>query len=792
MFFHYLQTAIRNLKRQKGYSFINIFGLSVGLTICMFILLYIQHELSFDSYHKDAERIYQIMTTVEGPTFTHKHPGIAPIYAGLIKGTLPQIEYVTWTWSHNVDSQVEFGDRIFKEESKHIMFVDEDFLNIFSVKFKLGNPDTALTFSNSALVTAEAAKKYFGTENMLDMTIMVDSVAYRITGIIEDPPGNSIFQPKILKSWKVLEDPLGPSEQSAGFGGFYQTFVKLKPGVDTAEFKKQIKDIVVERNQDYLDRSQADFVVTLQQLRNIHFQPDIQFDLPAAGNVLYIYLFAGIALFVLFISSINFVNLSTARAARRAYEVGIRKTVGAQRRQLIVQFMGESFLTVAISYSIAFVMVNLLIHMFNAVTSLRLEYAALFGVDVLVGLMLLFVLEGIAAGLYPAFFLSSFNPVSILKGPTKTEIRSGNLRRILVIAQFSVSIILIVVTIAFNLQLHYMKNKPLGFDKEQMLIVDLQRHNYKYDPLSVKQEFLKHPSVIGASFSSSIPGRWLYPWEIWPSGQRKTNTHTIHAMGVDEDFLKLYKIDLIAGDKFDARHCPRSWILNEKAVRAFGWDSPEDALNTTIMDEWEVIGVMRDFHFTGLQKSIEPVGFFHTPLGSYLSLKIDTKNIKETLAFIDQKYRSLFPDKYLEYFFLDDDFNRHYLKEERMKKIFNIFTILGMFIACLGLLALSAFMAQQKSKEIGVRKILGASTTNITYMLTIEFVKWVVISIAIAWPASYTIVNSLLQNFAYRIDLKIWMFTVSAFIALTVALLTVGFQTIKAATANPVESLRYE
>jgi len=792
MIHNYLKTALRNMRRNKWYSITNIFGLSVGLTICMFLLLYVRYELNFDSHHKDSGRIYRIMMTVEGTTFTNSYAGIAPLFADLIKGTLPQIEHITWTWSHNVDSQVEFGEKIFKQESNHVLFVDEDFLNIFSVKFKLGNPNTALVTPNSAIITAEIAKKYFGTENALDKMITIDGIHYRITGIIEDPPGNSIFQQKILKSWNVLEEPLGPSEQSAGFGGFYTTFVKFKPGIDKAGFRNQIKNIVVERNKDYLESSQADVSVTLQPLRHIHFQPDIQFGLPAAGNVLYIYLFAGIALFILLITSVNFINLSTARSSNRAGEVGIRKTVGAQRRQLIVQFIGESYLTVAISYVIAFVMVNLLIPQFNAVMSMRLENTVLFQKDALIGLILLFVLEGAAAGFYPAIFLSSFKPAYALKGGMKSRMKAGNLRRILVIAQFSVSIILIVISIVFNLQLHYMKNKSLGFEKEQMLIIDFQRHNYKYDPLSVKQEFLKHPSVVGASFSSSIPGRWLYPWDIWPTGQRKTNTHPIRAMGVDKDFLALYKIDIVAGEKFDTHHRSQSWILSEKAVHTFGWDSPEDALNTTIQNEWEVIGVMKDFHFTGLQKTIEPVGFFQTPLGSYLSLKIDTNDIGGTLAFVENKYQSLFPGNYLEYFFLDDDFNRHYLKEEQIKKIFNIFTFLGIFIACLGLLALSAFMAEQKTKEIGIRKILGASTTSITYMLAVRFVKWVVISISIAFPISYVIANKVLQNFAYRIDLKIWIFMISALASLTIALLTVSFQSIKAATANPVDSLRYE
>jgi putative ABC transport system permease protein len=351
---------------------------------------------------------------------------------------------------------------------------------------------------------------------------------------------------------------------------------------------------------------------------------------------------------------------------------------------------------------------------------------------------------------------------------------------------------LIIVTLLFNRQLHYMKQMNLGFDKEQMLIIDFQRHNYRYDPLSVKNEFLRHSSVTGASFSSGIPGKWFYPWEIWPTGQKETNTHTVRVIGADRDFLSLYKIDLTGGEGFETRPRYRSWIFNERALHVFGWDSAEEALNLTMMDEWAVSGVMKDFHFTGLQKAIEPVGIFYTPYGLYLSLKLETGNLQETIAFIEKTYRSLFPDQYLEYFFLDDAFNRQYIKEEQTKSIFNIFAILGIFVACLGLYGLSSFIVQQKTKEIGIRKILGASTFRITAMLSVEFVKWVVIASMVACPAAFLISEKILRNFAYRVDSGVSPFLFTILLSFIIAILTVGFQAVRAAIANPVESLRYE
>jgi putative ABC transport system permease protein len=298
--------------------------------------------------------------------------------------------------------------------------------------------------------------------------------------------------------------------------------------------------------------------------------------------------------------------------------------------------------------------------------------------------------------------------------------------------------------------------------------------------------------VTGASFSSGVPGKWFYPWEIWPTGQRETNTHTLHVIGADRDFLSLYKIDLIAGESLEARPRHRSWIFNERALHAFGWDSAEKALNMTMMDEWAVSGVMKDFHFTGLQKAIEPVGIFYTPYGLYLSLRLETNNLRETVAFIEKTYRSLFPDQFLEYFFLDDAFNRLYHKEEQIKDIFNIFAILGISVACLGLYGLSSFIVQRKTKEIGIRKILGASTFRITAMLSVQFVKWVVIASMAACPAAFLISEKILRNFAYRADSGVTPFLFTILLSFIIAILTVSFQAVRAATANPVESLRYE
>ena len=518
------------------------------------------------------------------------------------------------------------------------------------------------------------------------------------------------------------------------------------------------------------------------------------------GNILYIYIFSGIGVIIILITSFNFMNLITARSSIRACEVGMRKVAGARRRQLFNRFIVESLLITSISFAFALVTVFLLLDKFNELVQLKIEYSMMGTSNFILSIILTIVVLGCAAGCYPALVLSSFKPISVLSGSLRLGARGGKLRKILVISQFALSITMIIGAMLFINQLHFMKNESLGFDIEQKLIINMQntgvrRHNY----LSVKSEFTNHPSVLGATFSTGVPGRSFRHVRMYPTGQQETNAHACNFIEVDGDFLNLYDIEIIAGknlsdeERTNLSYMP--FIANETAVRTLGFSSPEEILNKTFQDrEPQVlaIGVVKDFHYTGLQKPIEPFAISLRGGYQYLTLKIDTENISETLSFIEEQFKSLFPGRLFEYFFLDEDFNRLYQREEQTAKIFGIFTFLGIFIACLGLFGLAAFTVEQRTKEIGIRKVLGASVTNIIIMLSKEFVKWVLISNIVAWPVAYFVLNRVLQDFAYRIQIGLMPFIFSAILALIIAIITVSYQAVRAALSNPVDSLKYE
>ena len=794
MFKNYLKIAVRNFKNKKGFSFINIFGLAVGFTCSILIFLYVQYEMNWDSFHKDANRIYRVISTLKRASGTTRFAGAGSALTPYIRDNLPEAEYVSRFWS-NRDSQVRYADRLFKEQGKDLVFADKDIFNIINIPFKMGNPNTALERPKTAVITEQTAKKYFGKENPMGKTVRIDTVDYEITGITENLPGNSCFGFKFLMSWETLANDrmLGGTE----WGGFFLTLVKLAPGVTTDEFSNQITQAYLNNNQEYLDRMQSEYSASLQNIKNIHLKSDFVFDFTPKGNILYVYIFSGVAVIILLIASINFMNLSTARSANRANEVGMRKVAGAMRKQLFWQFIGESFFLTFFSLFIALIFVIIVLPEFNQLSLLKIQYSSLLNTNFLIGLLLIVTFVGIAAGSYPALFLSSFKPGFVLRGHLRSGLKSGILRKILVVAQYAISIIMIVVTIMFSRQLNFMKNKSLGFDKEKKMIINMQGNRVNPNNyLAVKREFLKDTSIQGASFSSSIPGRWLYSWRIWPTGQRTTNAHLINCMGVDEDFFSLYDLNLIAGRNFRENEPISGWILNETAVNTYGWNSPEEAITKTIMDReppTHILGVMKDYHYKGLQNNIEPQAVFriHEDF-RYLTLRINTENLPETLLFLEQQYNSLFPGQYFEYFFLDDDFDRQYLKEEQTGIIFNIFTFLGIFIACLGLFGLAAFMAEQRTKEIGIRKAIGASVSGIIVMLSKEFIKWILISNIIAWPAAYFVINRMLQEFAYRTNIGVLPFLASAVLSLIIAVITVSYQSVKAAMSNPVDSLKYE
>ena len=576
-------------------------------------------------------------------------------------------------------------------------------------------------------------------------------------------------------------------------------YIKLAEGVDADLFQEKIRYLPHQYIGKELEEQGVEFSLIMQPIRDIHLYSHLNWEAEASGNPLYVRIFIGVGLLILLITCMNFINLTTARSANRAGEVGMRKVVGAQRRQLIGQFLGESVLLAAIAMVFSCFFVMLLLPAFNNLLGAKFSWAHMLNPAIVLSLCGIMLFLGVIGGSYPAFFLSAFKPSAVLRGSLRAGTKGVLMRKILVVGQFAISITLIIGTILFEQQLNYMKNTDLGFDKEQKLVIEFDRSIITPSTYeSVKTEMLKHPSITGATFSSSVPGRWMYLWQMWPYGERDTNSQLINCFQVDYDFLHEYDIELVAGRYFQKEMGTDQPgvgnILNEAAVRTFGWNSVEEVLGKDITDENSpVIGVVKDFHFRGLQNKVEPLLMFVMVEDfRYISLTVNTENLSETLAFIDQKYQELYPNTIYEYFFLDKDFDMQYWAEEQIGKIFSIFTFFGIFIACLGLLGLASFVAEQRTKEIGIRKVLGASVSGIVVMLSREFVKWVLLANIIAWPLAWLGMNYWLRDFAYRIDITITPFIVSGLLALIIAFVTVSVQTFKAGRANPVQSLNYE
>ena len=799
LFGSYLKLFFRKMKKQKGYSFINIIGLVAGIACCILILLYVRFELSYDAFHEDADRIFRvggILKTQRGVTHS---AGAPPALGAVLKTDFPQVECSSRLTSLR-PVIVTYKDNMFKED--RVRNVEPVIFHIFRIPFVKGNPSTALERPNTLVLTETLARKYFGEEDPVGKSIKIENIVletdspfYEVTGIVEDFPANTHFKYGILISWKTIER----DRHTTDWGGALPTYVKLKKRTDLDLFEESVTRVVTENLEEYLKNRGADFTASIMPVKNIHLYSQLRDELEPPGNPLYILIFSGIGLFILLIASLNFINLSTARSANRAGEVGLRKIVGAYRRQLIGQFIGESILMAFISVVIAVGLTLLALPAFNQVVQTKYSCKEFMKLDMILFYAVISLALGVAAGLYPALFLSTHKPADVIKGVLRSGARSGMVRKVLVVVQFSISIILIIGTMIFYSQLNFMKNRHLGIDIDQRLVIDLQDN--EIDPNSagsIKQEFLKFQDVEEATFASSVPGRWRYKWRLWPTGEQKDNNQLINCMQVDQDFLDVFELTLIGGRWYNEKQLSERTnagvILNETAVKAYGWRSFEEALSKTFMPEkLPVLGVIKDYHFTGLQNQIEPLSLFNIMDDYvYLILALNTSNLNQTLSSIENKFKKLFPNKLYQHFFLDEDFAEQYRAEERLGTIFNFFTLLGILIACLGLFGLASYMAEQKTKEIGIRKILGAPTFKIVIQLSKEFTKCILIANLIAWPIAYFAVHRWLQEFAYRIKPGVFQFVFSGALALLIALITVSWQSIKAASANPVDSLRYE
>lgn len=797
MFKNYLKIALRNFQRHKGYSFINIAGFAIGMAVCLLILIYVRHELSYDKYHKDGERVYRIAQDIRTPTSNRVFAPISPMVALTLKADYPQVEQAGRALVTSLSRLVRRGDTFFYED--RFMYADPELFDVLTIPFIQGNAQEALTRPSTLVISERIALKYFGRDNPVGKTLEINNDTYEVTGVVVDPPENTHLKYDLMASMETLSNW---EEMNNWYSTMFYTYLKLKPNVNREEFFQQASHLADKYVGEQLKERGNSYHYFLQPISIIHLHSHIRYEAEPPGNPQYVTIFSFVGLFILLIAGLNFMNLSTARSANRAKEVGMRKVVGAKRFQLVGQFLGESLFVSLISLGFSMVIAKFASPVIKNVTGIALDFSQLLNPAVLISMIVGSILIGISAGIYPALVLSAFRPIATLKGTLIRGSRGFAMRNVLVVVQFSISIVLIVGTLIMARQFNFMKNQNLGFEKEQKIVLPLRggisiQENYE----TVKDLFSKHPSISNATVSSTVPGRGVSNFGVSLVGEEDPKNQSMFHMYFDHDFVADYGIEMVAGRAFQkdmSTDIAGAFLINETAVTAFGWSSPEEALGKRIQTGYggrvnPIIGVSKNFHYRGLQANVEPLVMEFLPeMFRYVTLSIDISNLKETLAFIEAQWKSMYPNNPFENFFLDTDFEQQYRSDEQVGRIFGIFTVLGLFIACLGLLGLASFTAESRTKEIGIRKVLGASVPGIVTMLTKQFTKWVLLANVIAWPTAYYIMSRWLKNFAYRADINIFIFIVSGLLVLAIALLTVSFQSIRAATINPAESLRYE
>jgi len=796
MITNYLKITLRIIKRHKLYSFINISGFAIGLTCTILMLVYVHHELSYDRYHENAENIYRVINKKE-TDWNSLSPGA--LKSALVDD-LPEVISAARVcpWGDYVDFKglINYEGNRYLED--RFLIVDPEFLEIFTFPLISGDPQTALSEPFSVVLTQEMAEKYFGHEDPMGRILKFENrYDYKITGVLKNVPASSHLQFDFLISLSTTyyTSYRGRKDDLINWTHWFSaTYVQLEKGCNPNILESKIQALV-ERHIG--ERSQNEF--HLQALTKIYLN-NINPPIGKSGDIRYIYLFSGIAFISILIACFNYMNLSTARSAHRFKEVGIRKIVGANRLHLIRQFLGESILFAIISLIFSLFLVKLLLPAFESLIDRELDFNFLYDSWMLFALICIIVLIGTISGSYPAFFLSSFSPLNTLKGGFKVGAKkSSGVRNSLVIFQFVFSIGLIICTFTVYNQLSYIKNRDLGFRKDHIIIVPAAGMNLEKDYEPLKNELSQYSQITDVSVSNKLPslitGGGGAKWE------GKTDENIRFTRGfVDYNFLDLYGIELLEGRNFSKRittDIEQAYLLNKTAVKAIGWKAPiGKRFNQWGNEDGVVIGVVDDFHFLSLHRKIEPLVLSliqnEWEEATYLSIKISSNDIADTLSFIEKKINEFSSEYPFSYSFFDEGIDRMYRSEQTLGQSFIYFTLITIFVACLGLFGLTSFTAEQKTKEIGIRKVLGASVSGIVCLLSRGLVKWVLIANSIAWPLAWFFSNRWLQNFAYRINVNLWNFILSAALALVIALITVSYQSIKAARANPVDSLRYE
>lgn len=799
MYKNYLKITWRNLIKSKVSAAINIFGLSVGLACCILMAMFVQHELSFDQFHKNAANIYRVTSIAEGGPTGKINLAVTPAaWAPLIQKDYPEVKQVVRVLK---DEKTLLGVKG-KEHSfsKNLLLADSGFFNVFSYKLLRGKPAGALSQPYTIVLTQEAAERYFGKQDPIGKTLecttgFTGTINVQVTGIVDEPPANSHMTFDALLSMSTL----GDISQLWSYH-IHQTYVLVADGTSRKTFESKLAGF----SKKYIDNNpNADgkHEIHLQPLTDIHLHSQLVGELQANGDITYVYIFSGIALFVLLIACLNFMNLSTVRSLKRAKEVGMRKVVGAGHRQLIKQFLAESILVAFFALLVSMVMVILILPTFNQLSERSIYFNWTSNYKLIISLIALTGIVGILSGIYPATVLSSFKPVEVLKGSFQKGIKGTSLRKVLVTLQFVISIALIASTILVYKQMQFVQNKKLGFDKEKVVVVTVQRNADAEKLKTFKISLLNTPGVISVAAASTIPSTQIPVNLIHNESSAANQNRSMQMLFVDKDFVNTLKMKVVEGRSFSTAYKTdeaEGFIINQEAVKQLGWQTAKNAvaksfqwvMPDTVLKSGKIIGVVEDFNITPLKSAVQPLVMHILPRRfQYLYIRVSTN---DALKGIETAYKAFNADQPFQYSFLDDTINAMYKSEMKQGTIFGYFAALAIIIACMGILGLSLFAAQQRIKEIGIRKVLGASVPGIVRELSKEFLKPVLIAAFIASPIAWYGMHKWLQDFAYRIDISWWVFAVAGVAAIFIALVTVSFHAIKAALSNPVKSLRSE
>ncbi|SIN82443.1 ABC transporter permease [Algoriphagus halophilus] len=808
MFKNYLKIAYRNLLKKKVYSFINILGLGIGMACCVLIFMFVQDELSYDQFNEKGDRIYRVVhgyfsEDEQAESNSRENYwvwGNAPVGPAL-ELDFPEIEKVV-RFSGKADILFTIGDQTQQEEG--IVFMDSTVFDVFSWELVEGDPQKALVAPYSIVLSESTAKKYFGDQEALGKTLKGSDVAgranpgdYTVTGVMKDLPSNSHLKFNTLLSLSTFHQSRPTVFDAWGYVDTY-TYFLVNDQFDQQAFEAKLPEFIARRASE---ENGPNYTIGIEPLKDVYLNSEVQRQPGETASLTNIYVFSVIGLFILGIAIINFMNLSTARSMERAKEVGIRKSIGADKNSLIFQFLGESLVIVILSAIVAVIFVSLAMPLMNQLTGKELMLNSILNWQTIPFFLGIVLVVGLLAGSYPALVLSSFRPVSILKGINKSDAKGANLRKGLVVFQFSLSIALIAGTIIVYNQMSHLLDKDMGFDKEQMLIVD-----YNYDEQvnnvssALENELENNPNIASVAFSRSVPGSHFPNAGTTienPEGEMVMQGQAIFQVGLD--FIDHFDLELVAGRSYSRDYPSDSTsalVVNEAAARQYGYSNPADIVGKKF-DQWgragEVIGVVKDFNYISLHNTVEPLTLpFEAYASRYMSLKLNTENLPVTLSEIENVWKELAPHRPFIYSFLDEDFNSQYESDFRFRQIFTTFSVLAIMIACLGLLGLATYTAEQRTKEIGIRKVLGADVGSIVGLLSKDFIKLVLIAILVATPLAWFAMNKWLEGFAYKVPLHWWVFLVAGVLAVIVALVTISFQAIKAAMMNPVNSLKSE